>query len=144
MKKYFLLSCALGLVTLFVFSCKKTEPDLFKVTNDDQELLQMMKVSYENARLYNDSLEIISNSTLSDKYDYCDSAFHYYVNCFDSLHSLYPHNSEDADHYHDNMGMHMMDNMMDMMDETPWTDGHHDIEHNMMDELISDHDIMFH
>ena len=130
-------------IALYEFSCSKKENSPVTISASEQELLQGMKDSYENARLYNDTLESIVQSVAPDEYEYCDSAYNYYVNCFDSLHDLYPHNNEDADHYHDHMGMHMMQDMMkSMMGSTPWVDGHHSIEHDMMDELESDHDAM--
>ena len=131
-------------VVVYTFSCSKKENSPAVISASEQELLQGMENSYENARLYNDTLENIVQSEYPEAYDYCDSAYHYFVNSFNSLHSLYPHTNEDADHYHDHMGIHMMDNMMEMMNETPWVNRHHSIEHDMMDELISDHDSMFH
>ena len=143
MKRNIIFFGSLLLIALYAFSCSKKENSPVTISVSEQELLQGMKDSYENARLYNDTLELIVQSVAPDGYEYCDSAYHYYVNCFDSLHDRYPHNNEDADHYHDHMGMYMMQDMMrSMIGNTPWVDGHHDIEHVMVEELESDHDAM--
>lgn len=142
MKTKNFLSASLIFVTILLYACKKDENN--SLTAQDQLLLTEMQDSYENARLYNDTLNTIDEHIAPDDFEYCDSAFHHYVEQYDSLHRQYPHLNGEADHFHDSQGMHMMETMMNMTSHNPWTDGHHRVEHDMMDELESEHTNMFH
>jgi hypothetical protein len=140
--KTFLISITAGsfLLALLLYSCQPNENTV--LTDQDQALIQGMKESFENARIFNDSLEALDKNSFPFEYASCDSAFHYYSGRFDSLHHYYPHVNGHDNHYHNGTGMHMMNSMM--QNHHNWTDGHHREEHDLMEGLNTDHYNRFH
>ena len=57
-------------------------------------------------------------------------------------HTNFMHNGIHDDHFHDGQGMRGMNTMMD--NHQRWSDGHHIADHELMDELINDHNVMAH
>jgi hypothetical protein len=131
----------LYLLIIILSGCQKDENNT--LSSQDKILLSELKTSYENARTYNDSMIVIDKVISPDAYTFCDSAYHKNVNLFDSLHNQYHHNHGHDDHYNNGTGMHMMSNMMGMHHDDR-TDGHHRAEHDMMDEMTTDHNSRFH
>jgi hypothetical protein len=129
------------LLIVFFTGCQKVETNAMSAT--DAALLASMKTSYENARILNDSMKILDKTVSVKEYYNCDSLFHQCINRFDSIHQMYSHHNSHDDHYHNSMGMHMMSNMMGMH-HTDWVDGHHKAEHDMMDNMTTEHNSMFH
>lgn len=145
MKSKLMIPGLMIVLGLLITGCMKNTPDQTYMNEQEIVLLQGMKNSFEYAKLYNDTLHAIDKSTSKVKFAHYDSAYHYYVNCYDSLHYLYPHNNEDADHNHDSHGMYqMMVIMKNRLCGVPWKNGHHAIEHDRMDQLESEHVSIFH
>ncbi len=129
------------IAVILINGCQKIETNLLSA--NDEILLGNLKASYENARIYDDSLKILNKNIQTLSFNNCDSLFHQYVSEFDSLHHMYSHKNAHDDHYHDGMGMHLMGTMMGIH-HSGWSDGHHKSEHDMMDNMVSDHNSMFH
>ena len=112
------------------------------LSTKDQIALKGMKGAYENAVKENASLKTAiqaGNSTNIHKYD---SAFHYYHDYFEVQHGNYTHHGAHDDHSHDGQGMHSRNTMMH--NHQQWTDGHHISDHDLMDGLTHDHNLIVH
>ncbi len=70
-----------------------------------------------------------------------DSAFHHFERLFEENHGHYSHGNTHDDHHHDADGMHMGSNAMNSHDQN---DGHHEDDHQAMDELMNNHESITH
>jgi len=70
-----------------------------------------------------------------------DSLFHHFEDLFEDHHGNYSHENTHDDHHHDGQGMHMAGNAMSGHNSE---DGHHQEDHDMMDDLGIDHESIIH
>ena len=125
-----------------ISSCMKD--NYSKLSISQLNAVQLLKSSYENAKMYNDSLIYAATAVQQDSaiMHYLDSKYHYYDFQFDSCHNLYEHNNISADHSHNSMGAaeaHNAHNSM-MSGCQCCTNGGHDIDiHRQMAALREQH-----
>ena len=96
------------LIFLLVFGCMKSGND--RLPQEQQEAAAVLKNSYQNAQLYNDSLILARNGSISNDYirvHYFDSRYHFYDFKFDSCHYAYLHNLNSANHSHNGNALQM-------------------------------------
>lgn len=129
----------IGLAALLVVSaCKKRS-----ITASDQLAAEQLTEWRLKALAYNDSLQTCHDNPptcdssfvmhLDSMYHVCDSLFSYY-------HDMYSHNYVFDDHHHDNHGgMHHnnVNGRHHNHDNDP--NGHHTLDHAMMDSLHTAH-----
>ena len=106
--------------------------------------VQVLKSSYQNAKVYNDSLIYAATVLQQDAgmMRYFDSKYHYYDLQFDSCHNLYEHNSVSADHSHNSVGaveVHRSHNNMMSGCQCCSNGGHSMNVHQQMAELRKQH-----
>ena len=65
-----------------------------------------------------------------------DSVFHHFEGLFEEHHANYSHANDHDDHHHDPDGMHMGATAMNGHGRQ---DGHHRDDHDLMNDLITDH-----
>jgi len=70
-----------------------------------------------------------------------DSVYHHFEGLFEEHHGNYSHANGHDDHHHDADGKHMGSNVMNSHDQT---DGHHDDDHQVMEDLMDDHESITH
>ncbi len=69
-----------------------------------------------------------------------DSIFHHHEGLFEEYHNDYSHENSHDDHRHNNQGMQMMGNSMGH----GYQDGHHMEDHDLMEDLLTDHQSVIH
>ncbi len=133
--KYFILVFSLS----FLFACNK-DNDLFEIMQEsDLAALEGMDEAYDNALVYNDSLQLCFDDPIS-----CDSVtvahfdgyFHQFDDMFNLHHENYSHNYIDDDHHHEgghnvrhgSMGEHQEE---DEHGEEEEGEEEHEYEHNL-------------
>lgn len=121
------------------FSCsKKTiEP---VITDENLQHFNQMRIYYNLAVSYEDTLEKCQNSLLSNcNFNRHDSLFHYCFNQWEYHHNMYSHNNNVDDHSHSMMGdRHEHCNRCNDVE-------HHSIkDHHQKDSLLSIHRKHFH
>ena len=130
-----------GTIMAFAMTaCDKEQTSILSM--EDQIALKGMKEAYESAVKENASLKIAvqsGNSTDIGKYD---STFHYHQDYFEAQHDNYKHNSSHDNHLHDGQGKRGMNTTMN--NHQLWTDGHHIADHDLMDALIGNHNLIVH
>jgi hypothetical protein len=136
--KYFILVFSFS----FLFACNKSN-DLFDVMPEsDIVALEGMDEAYNNALIYNDSLQQCADEPTSCNdatVAHYDEFFHQFDDLFDQHHEDYSHNNMGDDHHHEggNNVRHgsMMgdDDHCDHCDDDDDDDddGDHEYEHNM-------------
>ena len=140
MKKV-IFKASLSLIVLFtILSCNND--DSYFLSPDDKIAVEGMQTSFENAVAENSAYKISFDVKDSIGMHTHDSLFHDYVDEYFEHHENYSHESYHDDHHHDNHGMHMSNR--DFADHHDWLDGHHLKDHEQMDELMEDHDLIMH
>jgi hypothetical protein len=119
-----------------LLACNNDEDNFLSA--DDQIAVEGMQTSYVNAGDHNIAFKISIEENDSVAIHMHDSLFHQYVDIYDEHHSNYSHDSYHDDHHHDVHGMHMSNNIL--ADHHDWTDGHHSQGHDLMEELLENHD----
>lgn len=93
------------LLGLFVMVACNKEDDLFGIMPEsDLIALEEMGEAYENALLYNDSLQLCSTEHMgcdSTTMFHYDELFHQFEEMFDIHHDAYSHNNVGDDHHHE-------------------------------------------
>jgi len=121
--KYFIFVLSIS----FLLACNK-DNDLFDImSTSDLAALEGMDEAYDNALLYNDSLQLCSDEPTS-----CDSVtiahydefFHQFDEMFNFHHGNYSHNNICDDHHHEGVNNVHHNGMMGH-------DNEHEYEHNM-------------
>ena len=130
-----------GTIMVFVIAACDKEQTL-TLSKEDQIALKGMKEAYENAVKENASLKIAVQAGNSADIRKYDSTFHYHQNYFEVQHGNYTLDGAHDDHLHDGQGMRGMNTMMN--NHQLWTDGHHIADHDLMDALIADHNLIVH
>ena len=128
------------LIVLPLASCNKSRND--KLSEDQLNAVVVMKDSYQNAKLYNDSLVYASAiNAASATLHYFDSKYHYYDQKFDSCNRAYQHDLVSADHSHNNNSMQMHGQNGGMMGgcQCCGNGGHEAGLHNQMTDLHNLH-----
>ena len=127
-------------IVLLLVSCLKKQND--KLSEEELNAVALMKDSYQNAKLYNDSLVYARNGVInadSARLHYLDSRYHYYDQRFDSCHHAYQHDLVTADHSHHNnnnsMQMHGQNGGMMGGCQCCANGGHRAGLHNQMSDL---------
>jgi hypothetical protein len=120
---------------LVLTSCEESDEPALKGT--DLVALQGMEEAYIAAATHQDALLGAVDDADSVLVHRHDSLFHHYTDLFELHHSDYSHSNNHDDHRHGPNGMHMVGNghMHDL-----WQDGHHEVEHDLMDDLLEQHD----
>lgn len=130
------------LIVLLIIGCMKDRND--KLSEDQLNAVALMNDSYQNAKLYNDSLVYASSGIMnadSVRLHYFDSKHHYYIQRFDSCHHTYQHDLVSADHSHNSNSMQMHGQNGGMMGtcQCCTNGGHQAGFHNQLTDLQNFH-----
>ncbi len=139
--KFFNLLMLTVIAVGFFTACKKDTGNF--LSPEDQTAVAGMKEAYENASNENNLFNTAVTDNDAVAIHRHDSLFYCYEEMFDEYHSHYSHVDGHTDHYHDAMGMHMMGGGMGHMHDM-WADGHYWQDHEMMDELVDEHETLKH
>jgi hypothetical protein len=132
---------AAGVIMVFVTTACDQE-QTSALSRENEAALSGMKEAYESAVIENTALKIAIHAGNSSEIHKVDSAFHYHINHFVMQHTNYMHNGAHDDHFHNGQGMRGMNTMMG--NHQQWKDSHHTTDHELMDKLINDHNLMAH
>ena len=128
---------------LIVFATTACDQDQTSaLSGENRAALNGMKEAYDNAAIENAALKVAIQAGYLSEIHKVDSAFHYHVDHFKTQHTYYMHNAVHDNHFHSGQAMRGMNTMM--KNHQQWADGHHIADHEMMDELVNDHNSMAH
>ena len=134
-----ILVAIIGL-SIVLYSCNNDEMRN-ELSQEDLEALNGLREAYTGAFDANTALKGAVEQNDNDGIHYHDSVFHHYEGLFEEHHSKYSHANAHDDHHHDEEGMHMGSNAMNMHKSE---DGHHDEDHDLMNDLMTDHETIEH
>ena len=134
MKQLIFLSFSLALV---LSSCNKESDSL---SPQDQAALNGLIESLNKATIENDSC--IASIAVGDSMGlhYHDSLFHHFEGSFENHHNNYSHGNNHDDHGHHNGQIDSHNGGMNH----GCCDGHHESQHDEMDDLINSHNTDVH
>ena len=121
------------------FACDDNMNNSF--SQNDITALDGFRLSYTSAYDENEALKITLNEADSTGIHLHDSLYHHYLDLFEDHHSNYSHENNHDDHHHNSHKMHSANNSMDLHSNM---DGHHNEDHELMDTLMNEHDLMTH
>ncbi|MEQ8683300.1 MAG: hypothetical protein RID25_26285 [Cyclobacteriaceae bacterium] len=133
------LLALIGLSTS-LYSCDNDDLN-GELSQEDREALNGLRSAYIGAFESDAALSIAVEQGDLDGVHFHDSVFHHFGSLFEEYHNDYSHANGHDDHHHDDDGMHMGANAMNMHDDQ---DGHHDDDHDLMNDLITDHETIQH
>lgn len=131
-----------GAIMVFVTTTACEQEQTSALSRENKAALSGMKEAYENAAIENTALKVAIQAGHLPEIHKADSAFHYHINHFEIQHTYYMHNAAHDNHFHSGQGMRGMNTMMN--NHQRWVDGHHTVDHELMNELINDHNLMGH
>lgn len=127
-------------LSISLYSCNDDDMNN-ELSQDDLVALEGLKEAYTGAVDANLVLKGVVEQDDSDGIHFHDSVFHHFEGLFEEHHGNYSHANAHDDHHHDADGMHMGSNAMNSHDQN---DGHHDDDHQVMDDLMNDHESITH
>jgi hypothetical protein len=133
-----ILTVILGLF-IGLYSCDEEMSN--NLSQTDLAALNGLRDAHANAFNENEDLKSSLLKSNSAGIHLHDSLFHHFEDLFEEHHSNYSHENTHDDHRHDGQGMHMGDNAIG---SHSYEDGHHENDHDMMDDLEIDHESVFH
>lgn len=140
MKTVKLILVAIIGLSIVLYSCDNDEMNN-ELSQEDLEALNGLRDAYAGAFDANTALKGAVEQNDPDGMHFHDSVFHHFGNLFGEHHANYTHANQHDDHHHDEEGMHMGSNAMNMHSNE---DGHHGDDHELMDDLMSDHEAIQH
>lgn len=112
-----------------------------ELSQADLESLDGLREAYASGVNENESLKISVQKSDAEGIHLHDSLFHHFENLYEEHHMNYSHENGHDDHHHDTEGMHMGSNVMNGHENQ---DGHHAEDHELMDDLMNDHESITH
>ena len=140
MKAAIVIVTVLTALSIGLYSCNNDDMHN-ELSQDDLVALEGLKVAYTSAFDANVELKEVVQQGDADVIHFHDSVFHHFESLFEERHGSYSHANAHDDHHHDADGMHMGSNAMNSHDQN---DGHHNDDHQIMDDLIDDHESVQH
>ncbi len=123
------------IISVSLNACMKKEPTFDEeISQEDNTHYNAMKFNYEQARIYQDSLKLCSDSILSNcNINNFDSLFHLHMSAWEEHHNLYSHSNPIDDHHHNaETGNHEHCGHCS-------TEGHSLADHDAINELQQEH-----
>lgn len=131
---------ALIVLSMSLYSCDNDDMNS-GLAEEDLKALNGLRDANTGALDANAAFKIAVQQGDADGVHFHDSVFHHFGGLFEEHHNNYSHANEHDDHHHDEDGMHMGSNAMNMHSDE---DGHHDIDHDLMNDLVTDHEATQH
>ncbi|MEQ9442774.1 MAG: hypothetical protein RIG62_27280 [Cyclobacteriaceae bacterium] len=134
-----ILVAVIGL-SIGLYSCNDDDMHS-ELSQEDLVALERFREAYTGAFDANVELKVAIQQGNFDDIHFHDSIFHHYEGLYEEHHGNYSHSNEHDDHHHDADGMHMGSFAMNVHDQN---DGHHDDDHQIMDDLMVEHESITH
>ena len=131
---------AVVIVSVGFYSCNDDNMHN-EMSQDDIVALESLRTAYTDAFDANVEFKGAAQQSDADGIHFYDSVFHHFEGLFEEHHGNYSHTNAHDDHHHDANGMHMGSNAMNGHDQN---DGHHDDDHDVMQDLMTDHESVQH
>lgn len=140
MKAAKIILLALVGLSMSLYSCNNDDMHN-ELSQEDLLALNGLRDAYLSAFDANAELKLAVQQGDDDGIHFHDSVFHHFEGMFEEHHNDYSHTNAHDDHHHDEDGMHMGSNAMNMHNDE---DGHHDDDHELMDDLMTEHEATQH